>query len=441
MSAEDFAKFLEKFLGEVPPGPEGDAEMRRRIKVPFMDTTDEDVRRDDLTDDEIDGWQQYHAWNLWEVIANRATEGPSGLIPRQEYETISFVQAWAKFPRLFRELTEAIGVEGVIKLGATPRHEVSTQVNATRHYGTPMCTMVGRGIAVNLGLEKATDRREDVVSTIQFGRRLFHGLWGGGPTFVSGRNYSQASLDPEIVNGFLAAEQKLDDPELRQNFQKFNAATELFGFLMHYDCRAGLCDTGPYPVPGTDNGFMIVRDHQLNEPAFPWGHFGEGLPWSVTSAMVFRPDEPIDVKVNDISTTFTRPGDYQKHLSGVAVYARDTWDTPMSELRPLGPDELADITAKAKAATLALYKDIARKDRDQKIRDGILVYSTILTMPYARTVPGLWEGWVKDGFYDLDELTLAAYPTLAGGDAMAALAPVFILGQGFPSVAGEPAPV
>jgi hypothetical protein len=370
MSAEDFAKFLEKFLGEVPPGPEGDAEMRKRIKVPFMDTTDEDVRRDNLTDDEIDGWQQYHAWNLWELIANRATEGPSGLIPRQEYETISFVQAWAKFPKLFRELTEAIGVEGVIKLGGTPRNEVSTQVAAIRHYGTPMCTMVGRGIAVNLGLEKATDRREDVETTVQFGRRLMHGLWGGGCGFVSGRNYSQASLAPEITQGFLAAETKLDDLELRQNFQKFNAATELFGFLMHYDCRAGLCDTGPYPV-----------------------------------------------------------------------YARDTWDTPMSELRPLGPDELADVTAKAKAATLDLYKDIAKKDRDQKIRDGILVYSTILTMPYARTVPGLWEGWLKDGFYDLHPLTEAAYPTLAGGDAMAALAPVFILGQGFPSVAGEPAAV
>jgi hypothetical protein len=203
-----------------------------------------------------------------------------------------------------------------------------------------------------------------------------------------------------------------------------------------------MCDTGPYPVPGdARDGFMIVRDHQLYEPAFPWGHLGEGLPWSVTSAMVFRPDEPVEVKINDISTTFTKPADYHRHLSGVAVYARDTWDTPMSELRPLGPDELAAITAKVKSSTLALYKDIAAKDRDQKIRDGILVYTTILMLPYARAVPGLWEGWVKDGFFDLHEMTLAAYPTLAGGDAAAVLAPVFMLGQGFPSVAAEPASV
>ena len=431
--AADFVKFLEKYLGEVPAGEEGDAEMRRRLPVPFFDTTEEDVRRDSLSDAEIDSWTGYMAWNLWELIAKRATEGASGLIPRQEYETISFVQAWATFPKLIRELTKELGVEGVIQMGATPQDEISTQINVTRHFGTPMCTLVGRGIAVNLGLEKATDRREDVETTVQFCRRLQHGLWGSGPGFVSGRGFHAATLKPERVAQLLGDEIRLDDPELRAAFKKFNAATELFGFLMHYDCRAGLCDSGPYDVPG--GGFMIVRDHQLFEPAFPWGNIGEGLPWSVTQAMVFRPTEPVTVKINDISTTFTEPADYHKYLSGAAVYARDTWDTPMSELRKLDVDELNAITDKVKAATLALYKDIARKDREQKIRDGILVYSTILMMPYARVVPGLWESFVKDGFYDLHPLTEAAYPTLAGGDAAAALAPVFILGQGFPSVA------
>ncbi|HEV8626700.1 MAG TPA: hypothetical protein VG034_19810 [Acidimicrobiia bacterium] len=433
-AAEDFAKFLDKYLGEVPAGEEGDREMRRRLPVPFFDTTDDDVRRDSLTDDEIDSWTGYMAWNLWELIAKRATEGASGLIPRQEYETISFVQAWATFPKLIRELTKEIGVDGMLKLGATPRHEISTQVNVTRHFGTPMCTLVGRGIAVNLGLEKATDRREDVETTVQFCRRLQHGLWGGGPGFVSGRGFKSACLKPELVSQLLADETRLDDPDLRTAFKKFNAASELFGFLMHYDCRAGLCDSGPYDVPG--GGFMIVRDHQMYEPAFPWGNMGKGLPWSVTQAMVFRPAEPVEVKINDISTTFTTPADYHKHLSGVAVYARDTWDTPMSEVRKLDVDELNAITDRVKTATLDLYKDIAAKDRDQKIRDGILVYSTILMLPYARTVPGLWTHFVENGFYELHELTQAAWPTLAGGDAAAALAPVFILGQGFPSVAG-----
>lgn len=434
-AAEDFAKYLDKYLAEVPDGPAGDIEMRKRLPVAsIVDTTDESVLRDSLSDDEIDSWTGYMAWNLWELLAKRATEGASGLIPRQEYETISFVHMWATFPELFRKLTKEIGAEGVVKLGATPRHEFSTQVNVTRHFGTPMCTLVGRGIAVNLGLDKATNRREDVETMVQFCRRLQHGVWGGGPGFVSGRGFKSNCLEPQIVNQLLADETPLDDPELRTAFKKFNAATELFGFLMHYDCRAGLCDSGPYDVPG--GGFLLVRDHQMYEPAFPWGHIGEGLPWSVTQAMVYRPTEPIEVRINDISTTFTNPTDYHKHLSGFAVYARDTWDTPMSEVRRLEAEELVAITEKVKKATLELYKDIASKDRDQKIRNGILVYSTILMMPYARTVPGLWENMVENGFYDLHELAEQAWPTLTGGEAAATLAPVFILGQGFPSVAG-----
>jgi hypothetical protein len=431
-SPEEFAKFLERYLAEVPGGDEGDREMRRRITVPFMDTTDADVRRDEITDAEIDGWFTYLGWNLWELIANRSTEGESGLIPRQEYETIAFVQQWAKYPELMRELTEILGVDGVIALGATPRREVSTQLNTTRNWAAPVCPLLGRGIATSLGLEAPSERRADVETVIQFGRRLQHGTWGGGCGFVSGRGFSQAMLEDDLVRGFLAAETSLDDPEVRKTFLRFNATTELFGFLMSYDCRAALCDSGPYPVPG--GGFMIVRDHQLQEPAFPWGHLGDGLPYSVTEALVFRPSEPVDVKINDISTTFTTPRDYLKHLSGVAVYARDTWDTPMSELRRLDPDELAAITARASAATLGLYKDIAAKDRDQKIRDGVLVYTTTMIMPYAR-VAGVWDRWVAEGFYDFDPLTEAAYPTLAGGKAAEVLAPVFLLGQGFPSVA------
>ena len=432
-AAEEFAKFLVRYRGEVPGGDDGDREMRRRVAVPFMDTTDSDVRRDELTDAEIDSWLSYLGWNLWELIATRATEGESGLIPRQEYETISFVQMWATFPEMIRELTETLGVEGVIRLGGRPRREVSTQVNATRHYGTPMCVLVGRGIACNLGLEKATNRRHDVETMVQFCRRLQHGLWGGGCGFVSGRGFKQTSLEDDLVAGFLADAEPLDDPELRAEVLRFNATTELFGFLMHYDCRAGMCDSGPYPRPGGD-GFMIVRDHQLYEPAFPWGHLGQGLPWSVTQAMVFRPTEPLQVKINDISTTFTEPRNYLQHLSSLAVYARDTWDTPMSEMRRLELSELSALTDRTAAATMDLYQHIASKTRDERIRDGILVYTTILMMPYAREA-GLWERFVKDGFYDLHEMALAAYPTLAGGNAAEILAPVFILGQGLPSVA------
>ena len=69
-------------------------------------------------------------------------------------------------------------------------------------------------------------------------------------------------------------------------FRAFNATTELTGFLLHYDCRAGLCDTGPYPLP--DGGFVIVRDHFLYEPFLHTRGLGEkdlGLALSLGDAL------------------------------------------------------------------------------------------------------------------------------------------------------------
>jgi hypothetical protein len=430
-AAEDLARFLERFLGEVPGGEEGDRVMRERVAVPFMETTAEDVRRDDVSLGEIDGWFGYAAWNLWDVIANRSTEGESGLIPRQEYETISFVQQWATYPPLLREITDAIGVDGVIELGRLPRREVGTKINVTRNWAVPICPLLGRGIVAKLGLESPGARVEDVATIIQFGRRLQHGTWGHGPGFVSGRGWRQPLLDQEIVERFLADEERLDDPDLRATFRQFNATTELFGFLLHYDCRAGMSDTGPYPVPG--GGFMIVRDHWLHEPAYEWATVAEGMPYCVTEAMVFRPAEPVDIRINDIGTTFAVPRDYHRHLSGVAVYARDKRDTPMSELRRLDAAEMSAIARRASDSTLELYKTIAAKDRDEKIRDGVRVYTTEMLMPHAQAA-GIWDR-VEPAVDEMAELTLAAYPTLAGGKAAEVLARVFLLGEGFPSIA------
>jgi hypothetical protein len=424
--ADDFARFLERYQAEVPTGIAGDREMRRRIPVPFMNTTDDDVRREP-TVEELNGWRAYMGWSLWDVIAARSTEGESGLIPRQEYETISFLQMWALYPRMMREITEEIGIDGVIELGRTPRHEVGSKLNITRSWSPQNCCHLGRAIALKLGLESAHERVEDIPVPVQFARRMMHGTWGRGPGFACGNDYQVALLDQGIVERFLAEEERLDDPELRATFRQFNAATELLGFLVHYDCRFGLQDTGPYPVPG--GGFMLVRDHFLHEPAYPWTGPTEGLPYCVIEAMVFRPDRPTEVRINDIGTTFTEPADYLRHLSGVAVYARDREDTPISELRRVDAAEMARITKKCSAATMALYKTLAKKDRDQKIRDGINVYTTDHIMPMAKRA-GLWDRFKPD-IDELQELTLAGWPKLADGQAVTVLAPLFVKGDAY----------
>jgi hypothetical protein len=429
----DFQPFLDNFLGKVPGGPEGDLEIRRLIGLPFVDTTDENVYREP-TLEELNGWIQYAAWNVWGTVAQRANEGESGLIPRQEYESLAFVQEWARVPQIMRDITEAVGVEGVIELGRTPRREVGNKINVLRNWGLPMCPLIGRGLAIHLGLEAPGDRQGDAASVVQFARRLQHGTFGGGSGLVSGRGFRQPVLDQEIVDRFLADEERLDDRELMGTFRQFNAATELLGFLIHWDSRAGMQDSGPYPVPG--GGFMIVRDHFLHETEYAWASVADGLPYCVTEAMVFRPDAPLEVAINDLGTTFTEPRDYLRHLSGVAVYARERVDSPMSELRHVDPAEMAVITKKSSAAMLELYKIIASKDREQKIRDGIVVYTHDMISFHAKAA-GVWEQ-VQPWYDDLDELTLAAWPVLSTPQAGQIFPEVLLLGGGFPTFGRGP---
>lgn len=432
MAAEnDFARFVERFLGEVPGGIAGDAEMRRRIGVPFMDTTDEDVRLEDLSDDQIEGWFSYVSWNLWDFIANRSTEGESGLIPRQQYETISFVQMWDRYPELLRRITAKMGVDGVVEMGRTPHRELGSKVAVIRNYGAGVIPLLGRGITTRLGLEQAQDRREDVETIIQFGRRLAHGTWGGGSQFVSGREWQQPLLAGDVVQRLLADETRVDDPELRTLFRHFNSTTQLFTFLLLYDNRLGMSDTGPYQLPG--GGFMIVRDHFVGETAYPWSDVAADLPYCVTEAMMFRPDAEVEIEINDIGTTFSKPADYLRHLSGYAAYARDTVDTPADAVRLLEPDEMRSILERTRTAMQELYGTIAGLSREEKIRNGVRVYTREMIMPHAHAA-GLWDEFVAEGFDELTDLTTAAWPTLEGDEAAAVLAPVFLLGEGFPPV-------
>lgn len=431
-TAFDVQAWLQAFRGEVPQGVEGDRQMRARIPVDIVDTSDESVRRDALSTDEINGWLDYGAWNLWDFILGRASEGESGLIPRQEYETISFVQQWNTYPKYIRMLTDEIGVDGLLDLAKTSSREVGTKINVTRNWAASVCPILGRGIGIELGQDVADSRRDDLTTLIQFGRRLQHGTWGGGSGFVSGRDFKVPTLAPDVLDSLVSQVAPLDDPEANQEFRSFNAKTELFGFILHYDCRAGMADTGPYPLP--DGRFAIVRDHFLNETAYPWAGVAEGLPYCVTQVMVF-PADKVSATVNEIQTTFTKPTNYLEFLQAGAVFARDTIDTPMSGLRVLDRAEMARIADQCKTGTLKMYRTLAAKSTEEKIRDGVMVYCREFLMPHAKRV-GLWDKFVADGFDSMHPNAEAAWPTLASEKALEILTPVLLFGKGFPHVGG-----
>lgn len=432
MTEIDWAAALELYRGEHPLGSKGHDSIRASLSTPIVATTHEDVTRNRLDVAEIDDFLAYAGWNLWDLLARRSTEGESGLIPRQEYETVAFVQQWLTFPHLYDIITESVGgASGVIDLGSTARREPANKLNNTRAW-VNMCSLIGRGLLMALDLQKPYDRLHELNTAIQFQRRIQHGVYGGGEGFASGRNYSAPMLDSSWIDRFRGELDDVSDPESRAFSKKFNAATELFGFLLMFDTRSATNTSGPYPLP--DGRTMLVRDHFLNEPLYPWMDVADGLPYCVTQVMVFDQDAPT-FKINDIGTTFTEPAiDYLEHLTHFTVYARDKWDTPASELRKLSQTEQEEIAQKSRKGLTRLYRRIAVMSRRDRIMAGVLVYTREMMAPFARGA-GLWDKFVHElQFDELHPLTSEAYYPLTTGKAQELLPPAFILGEAFAPV-------
>jgi hypothetical protein len=441
---EQIIPLLHNYLGQVPHGSEGDQQIRAGQHTGVLSLARESLTRP-LTVPELNELQAYMAWNIWDFLALRATEGESGLIPRQEYETFGCVQQWLRYPEYYRLILDRVGVEGLIEMGATPRREPASKVNMLHIWCSGFTPMFGRAILGELGMIDAGAQREKVNLLLQFMRALYYGMWGardGEAIFTSMRRYKGALLDSSWIERFASEAAPLDG-EARRGFTSFNAATELLGFLLHFDNRSGLCDSGPYDLG--DGRFMIVRDHFLHDPMYHWHDVAEGLPHCFTQAMVFDTGgAPLEVDLMDGGTVFTEPANYLQHLQAAAVYARETWDTPASQLRRLDGAEMERYLERCGQASDRLYRRIASMPKREKIIAGAQVYYSEFVVPFARAA-GVWDQMRDElDFHELDPLASQAYyPLVRDGQGQQIMGQAFISGNGYPALPeeGEPSAV
>jgi hypothetical protein len=440
MSAS-IADLLAAYRTRFPAGSAGHAAVADVLRGDVLTLSDPSLAPSALADGDLDELIAYGGWNVWDMLGSRATEGESGLIPRQEYETIAGVQQYDAYPGVFARITERIGADGVVELGATARREIGTKVNLLHAWCCCMPLLTGRGFATGLGLASPADRGAELATALQFPRRLYRGMWGDeGPMFATGRGYSAPLLDGSGWLERFRDEVTWFDADGAPARRSFNAMTQLFAFLLHLDNRLGLGDSGPYPQP--DGTVLIVRDHFLHDEAYPWFDASAGLPHAVTQALFFRPPDGMRFTVNDLSTTFAEPGDYLPHLVGSAVYARDRWDSP--DVRLLGEEELTSITTEARTRNAGLYGRYARMSRDELISAGVQMYVLDFVLPFLR-LAGLADettltelGLRLETRESLGDLAQRSWPLLTDAGTAAELLPrVLIAGDGFVPVHGE----
>jgi hypothetical protein len=259
-------------LEPVTDGIKGDKMMRSRAKSGVLErVSKDDVLRDQFTIDELNDLNNYLAWNIWDVLVMRATEGVSGMIPRQEYEILAFMHEFYRWPEILRMTTdEAGGPQGVMDIGASARREIGTKVNAV-HDWCIGAVGFGMGRCGLLALEVIgpDDYIEESNEILKFMQRILWGKRQDGYILNSQDRYRCRIHEPDFLATLTAQVEPLEAGSPKHGaFTQFNAAAELLSFLDHYDCRLGLGDTGPYELP--DGNLLILRDLFVNEEVFHW---------------------------------------------------------------------------------------------------------------------------------------------------------------------------
>ena len=393
-------------LEPVPDGILGDKTIRGRAKSGVLErVSKEEVLREQFTLDELNDLNNYLAWNIWDVLVMRATEGVSGMIPRQEYEILAFMHEFLRWPEILRMTTSEVGPKGLMDIGATARREVGTKVNCV-HDWCIGAVGFGMGRCGLLALEaiQPDDYVAESNEILKFMQRVLWGKRQDGYILNSQDRYRCRVHEPEILDRLVGELEDFEPDEPKHDvFTRFNAAATLLAFLDHFDCRLGLGDTGPYPLP--DGRVLIIRDLFTNEEEFHWSDVcdHEDIPHCYTAVLAIDAEAMglSEIRVNDISTTFTRPKNYVSHITGGAVFIRAKWNTPMGQVRPVALDDLGTELEKLQKATLKLYGKIARMPRRELITNGHWVYFVDMILPHLR-LAGTYEKACRD--YDLWEI-------------------------------------
>ncbi|MCW2775413.1 MAG: hypothetical protein JWN91_3739 [Nocardioides sp.] len=399
-------------MDPIPDGIKGDRMIRERLKSGVMEkVTKEQVLKDQFTLEEMNDLNNYLAWNIWDVLVMRATEGVSGMIPRQEYEILSFMQEFYRYPEFMRLMTDQVGAQGIMDIGTSAKFEIGTKVNAV-HDWCLGAVAFGMGRCGLLALEtiQADDYVEESNEILKFMQRVLWGKRQDGYILNSQDRYRCAIHDQSIID--MLMNEVVDFEEGSDQFKaftQFNATAELLAFFDHYDCRLGLGDTGPYELP--DGRILIIRDLFVNEEIYHWSDVCEGLPYSYTLAVVLDPEKLglEEIRVNDISTTFTQPKNYIPAITGGAIFVKDKWDTPMGEIHPLGLDQLDPHLDKIREATVKMYDKTLRMSRRILCTNGIYSYYIDMLLPYLRATGLYEEVCAKYDFWELDQRVSQAY--------------------------------
>jgi hypothetical protein len=396
--------------GDLPPLPDGilgDRILRANLKTDLLKRplTIEDIRKPAFTIDELNDLTAYWSWDLWDQLSLRASEGSSGLVPRQEYEALSFANAFYRWPEFFIDMTERLGIDGIVELGRGGR-EPGSKINMLHSWCLGAVTQLGRALYIIMGHNTPDEFLPELTASMKFWQALAWGYRGDGYLWSSQNRYTTAALDEQWTTRLRDSMKPLTG-DTGGDFTSLMASSELLSFYLHMDNRLGMYDLGPFVL---ENGNpMIVRTCFTREDAYSWSLFARDLPHAITFA--FEIDaakmQLDEARVLSIGTLMTRPRNYVSSIIKGSVWVRDEWDSELREV-PLG-EASAQYLEGVGNATGDVFEWMTRTPRRHLIECGAFTYYVGMILPFMRKA-GLYEHYCENhDLWEFDERASRVY--------------------------------
>ena len=317
---------------------------------------------------EADELIAYHAEISGAMTAER-TALESRLIPVSAYILVSAAEAWYRWPDMMTSIDKVMRAEDIGAAGRRP----GMRVNAVHLWSIANIYLTGRKLLTTFGLVQ--DEVERTWTVLDFWKRAAAAYRTDGTLQAWDAGLSSHPYDDELVGELLAGATPTDETA-RSAIKKLNATLVAYLFLLYFDTRVGVGDSGPYRLD--DGRTLLIRDYyQLAESDFAWSSVAAGVPYqNLTAALVL---DGVDVRVNDWGTSLTEPEDYLDHLAAFGLYSTDG---PDRALRPVDPSQWDGLVAAVRKAQADHYRHVAAMSRRQKIDAGAYVYFSFLR-PFA----------------------------------------------------------
>ena len=319
---------------------------------------------------ELNRWLDYHGEST-KAMTRQRTALESKLIPITAYVCISAVECYRRHPEMVATIDAAMPAE---EIGARARYP-GNQVDSVHIWSQANIYLLGRNLMPMLGQGTPGDAPERTAIVLDFWERVSKAFRGDGNHQAFESNLVCTPYHDDVIRDIVDGTHAISDAELWSSVKKTNAQLHSYQFLLYFDTRSGMVDTGPYDLG--DGRTVLLRDYsKMGVSDFWWSdEVAKDIPYqNLTAAYVLR---DVEVDVNDWGTSVTRPENYLDHVERFGLFTTDN-----GPLEPVPLERIGDIHTATKAAQENLYRNIAKMTRDERIAAGAYVYFSFLR-PFA----------------------------------------------------------